>query len=170
MKLDPWLVQAKGPGWKWTLMANNPQFSSIMYSHHGPGGSFFPEMLRPVSCRVANSWLVFVVVGVVQEPEGQVSPAAAKRQQCQSPAAQEEVLSGPGEYRIWEQRPVYTSCCLQHGLFLLFILVHQSHGPSGTQQHLYLHQHRLLYMEPRYLPRKRSGSCRGPAPWARAPI
>lgn len=82
-------------------MANNPQFSSIMYSQHGLGVSFFSyEMLRLFVCMVANSWLLFSLVGVVQEPEGQVSPAAAERQQCQSQAAQEEVFSGQGEHRL----------------------------------------------------------------------
>lgn len=170
MKLDPWLVRAKGPGWKWTLIANNPQFSSIMYSQRGLGGSFLCEMLRLFVCMVANSWLVSSVVGVVQEPEGQVSPAAAERQQCQSQAAQEEVFSGAGEHRLREQRPVHASCRLQHGLFLVFILLHQSHGPGGAQQHLYLHQHSLLHLEPRHLPRKCSSSRRGPAPWARTPF
>lgn len=120
-------------------------------------------------CTLANSCLVFSVVGVVQEPEGQVSPAA-ERQQCQSPAAQEEVFSGPGKHRLREQRPVHASCCLQHGLVLVFILLHQSHGPGGTQQHLYLHQYRLLHLEPRHLPRKCSCSRCGPGPWAWTPF
>lgn len=99
-----------------------------------------------------------------------MSPAAAERQQCQSQAAQEEVFSGPGKHRLREQRPVHASCRLQHGLILFLILLHQSHGPGGAQQHLYLHQHRLLHLEPRYLPRKCSCSRCGPAPRARTPF
>lgn len=99
-----------------------------------------------------------------------MSPAAAERQQCQSQAAQEEVFSSPGEHWIREQRPVHTSCRLQHRLILLFLLLHQSHRPNSAQQHLYLHQHSLLHLEPSYLPGKRSCSCCGPTPRARTPI
>lgn len=121
-------------------------------------------------CKVSKSWLVFLVLGVVQEPEGQVSPAAAERQQCQNQAAQEEVFSSTGEHWIREQRTVHSSCRLQHRLILLFLLLHQSHRSGSTQQHVYLYQHRLLHLEPCYLSWKCSCSCSGSTPRAWTPI
>lgn len=120
-------------------------------------------MLRLFTFTV-NSSLAFLVLGVVQKPEGQVSPAAAERQQRQSQATQEEVFSCAGKHWLREQRPVHASRRLQHGIVLVLVLLHQSHRPGGAQQHLYLHQHRLRHLEPGHLPWKCPRSSCGPTP------